>query len=353
VPEAAKGIVIFVHGSGSSRHSPRNQFVATVLNRAGLGTLLFDLLTPDEEHDRANVFDIGLLAARLVGVTHWLGTQPEVHGLPVGYFGASTGAGAALWAAAETGVDVAAVVSRGGRPDLAGARLAAVRAPTLLIVGGDDDVVLGLNRRAAAQLRCEHRLEVVPGAGHLFEEPGTLRASAELARDWFVAQLAPGSTARRHESRPPDGTPHPKIGAVVTCPSCATSNRVPPAASGKPRCATCHRDLPWLVEAHDDDFAAIMRTRLPVLIDLWAPWCGPCRALAPAVERAACQFAGQLKVVKVNVDEAQGVATHLGVHGVPTLLLVRDGRLVDRHVGALGPEGLLAWIRGILARSAA
>jgi dienelactone hydrolase len=206
VPEAAKGVVVFVHGSGSSRHSPRNQFVARVLNRAGLGTLLFDLLTPEEERDRANVFDIGLLGARLVGVTRWVETQPEVQGRAIGYFGASTGAGAALWAAAEPGVNVAAVVSRGGRPDLAGARLAGVRAPTLLIVGGRDDVVLGLNRRAAAQLRCEHRLEVVPGAGHLFEEPGTLRAAAELARDWFVGHLASGSVTR--PCRPPDATPH-------------------------------------------------------------------------------------------------------------------------------------------------
>jgi putative phosphoribosyl transferase len=181
---------VFAHGSGSSRHSPRNRYVADVLNRAGLGTLLFDLLTPAEEHDRANVFDIGLLANRLVGVTGWLRTQPVAGTLSIGYFGASTGAAAALWAAAEHRADIAAVVSRGGRPDLAAPRLNEVTAPTLLIVGGHDDVVLDLNRRAQAQLRCESRLAVVPGASHLFEEPGTLQAAAELARDWFTSHLA-------------------------------------------------------------------------------------------------------------------------------------------------------------------
>ena len=187
----ARGIVVFAHGSGSSRHSPRNRYVAAVLNQAGLGTLLFDLLTPDEEADRANVFDVGLLARRLVGVTEWLRGQAAAAGVPVGYFGASTGAAAALWAAAEPEARIAAVVSRGGRPDLASPRLGSVRAPTLLIVGGRDDIVLGLNRQAQAQLRCENDLAVVPGATHLFEEPGTLTAAAELARDWFTRHLAP------------------------------------------------------------------------------------------------------------------------------------------------------------------
>ena len=186
VPEQAPGIVLFAHGSGSSRHSPRNQYAASILNQAGLGTLLFGLLTPGEERDRANVFDIGLLARRLTEVTSWLPTQPRAACAAVGYFGASTGAAAALWAAAEPGSDIAAVVSRGGRPDLARPRLAAVTAPTLLIVGGHDDVVLDLNRRAQAELRCENHLAVIPSATHLFEEPGTLDAAARLARDWFL-----------------------------------------------------------------------------------------------------------------------------------------------------------------------
>jgi putative phosphoribosyl transferase len=190
VPESAGGVVVFAHGSGSSRHSPRNRYVADVLNQAGLGTLLFDLLTPMEERHRANVFDVELLAHRLVDVTRWLGTQPDVSAVPVGYFGASTGAAAALWAASEPDADVTAVVSRGGRPDLAWPRLAAVTAPTLLIVGAHDDVVLDLNRKAQTQLRCENRLAVVPRATHLFEEPGTLQAAAELARDWFTDHLA-------------------------------------------------------------------------------------------------------------------------------------------------------------------
>ena len=190
VPDQARGIVVFVHGSGSSRHSPRNRHVARVLNEAGLGTLLFDLLTPEEERNRANVFDIGLLASRLTKVTRWLATQPGAAQAAVGYFGASTGAAAALCAAAEPGAGVAAVVSRGGRPDLARSRLAAVTAPTLLIVGGNDEVVLDLNRRAQAQLRCENHLAVVPGATHLFEEPGTLDAAAGLARDWFISHFA-------------------------------------------------------------------------------------------------------------------------------------------------------------------
>ena len=197
LPEGAPGLVVFAHGSGSSRHSPRNQFVAGVLNAAGLGTLLFDLLTVTEEIDRANVFDIDLLAGRLVDTTRWLRSRPDNRGLSIGYFGASTGAAAALAAAAELGTDVAAVVSRGGRPDLAGPRLAEVRAPTLLIVGGRDDVVLDLNRRAQALLRCERELAVVPGASHLFEEPGTLRQAAGLARNWFVDHLAPAPHSAR------------------------------------------------------------------------------------------------------------------------------------------------------------
>jgi putative phosphoribosyl transferase len=191
VPARARGVVVFAHGSGSSRHSPRNRLVAEVLNRAALGTLLFDLLTADEEHDRRNVFDIGLLGARLVATAEWLRARPEVRDLPIAYFGASTGAGAALWAAAEPGADIAAVVSRGGRPDLAGKRLPFVVAPTLLIVGGHDEEVLDLNQRAAALLQCEHRVVVVPGATHLFEEPGTLQAAAELARDWLLRHTTP------------------------------------------------------------------------------------------------------------------------------------------------------------------
>ena len=190
VPPGATGIVVFAHGSGSSRHSPRNRFVADTLQNAGLGTLLFDLLSPDEELDRENVFDVALLARRLQAATTWLCAQPETRELAVGYFGASTGAGAALWAAAEPGSPVRAVVSRGGRPDLARDRLPAVQAPTLLIVGGLDDVVLDLNREAAAQMRCEHRIEVIPGATHLFEEAGTLEVVAELARRWFTDRLA-------------------------------------------------------------------------------------------------------------------------------------------------------------------
>ncbi|MFI7644046.1 phosphoribosyltransferase family protein [Nonomuraea sp. NPDC049400] len=186
VPEEAAGVVVFVHGSGSSRHSPRNRYVASVLNRAGLGTLLFDLLTVEEEYDRGNVFDIELLAGRLAQVTSWLSDQAQVAGLPVGYFGASTGAAAALWAAAEPGSRVAAVVSRGGRPDLAGPRLAAVGAATLLIVGSCDELVLELNQAAQERMACENRLEIVPDATHLFEEPGALESVADLARDWFT-----------------------------------------------------------------------------------------------------------------------------------------------------------------------
>ena len=189
LPEPTLGLVVFAHGSGSSRHSPRNRYVADVLNRAGFGTLLFDLLTVEEEHDRANVFDIHLLGSRLTSVTADLRADPSIDGLSIGYFGASTGAAAALWAATEPGADIAAVVSRGGRPDLAMGRLADVTAPTLLIVGGDDHVVLDLNREAQAQLRCENQLVVVPGATHLFEEPGTLQAAAEAAREWFTDHM--------------------------------------------------------------------------------------------------------------------------------------------------------------------
>jgi putative phosphoribosyl transferase len=189
VPEGAGGVVIFAHGSGSSRHSPRNRYVAAVLNRAGLGTLLFDLLTPGEEVDRSNVFDIALLGERLVQATRWLRSQPLASPAQLGYFGASTGAAAALWAAAEQDIDVRAVVSRGGRPDLAMQKLGSVRAPTLLIVGGADAVVLDLNRKAHALLRCEKRLAVVPGATHLFEEPGALDAVADEACDWFVSHM--------------------------------------------------------------------------------------------------------------------------------------------------------------------
>ncbi|MFI2763047.1 phosphoribosyltransferase family protein [Streptomyces echinatus] len=191
LPDDATGVVVFAHGSGSSRHSPRNRFVAGGLHRAGLGTLLFDLLTDEEEADRANVFDIALLAGRLLDATRWLREEPDAEGLAVGYFGASTGAAAALWAAADPAARPAAVVSRGGRPDLAGPRLPAVTAPTLLVVGGADAPVIELNRDAQAQLRCENRLEVVPGATHLFEEPGTLERVTELARDWFTDHMAP------------------------------------------------------------------------------------------------------------------------------------------------------------------
>ncbi|MFI9497554.1 phosphoribosyltransferase family protein [[Kitasatospora] papulosa] len=186
LPADARAVVVFAHGSGSSRHSPRNRSVAAALNRAGLGTLLFDLLTPGEEVYRANVFDIGLLAGRLADTTDWLRRRVP---LPVGSFGASTGAAAALRAAAAADSGVGAVVSRGGRPDLAGADLSGVRAPTLLVVGGDDTTVIDLNRQAQAALHCENRLEIVPGATHLFEEPGALERVADLARDWFTAHL--------------------------------------------------------------------------------------------------------------------------------------------------------------------
>jgi putative phosphoribosyl transferase len=185
-----------VHGSGSSRHSPRNRHVAQALNQARLGTLLFDLLTPDEELDRANVFDIELLASRLIDVTGWLTRFEEWPSQPIGYFGASTGAAAGLRAAADLGTYIASVVSRGGRPDLTGPRISDVVAPTLLIVGSLDTVVLDLNREARAQMRCETSLEIVPGATHLFEEPGALDQVATLARQWFVRHFQEADTGR-------------------------------------------------------------------------------------------------------------------------------------------------------------
>ena len=191
IPDQASGLVLFAHGSGSSRHSPRNRFVAAALNRAGLGTLLIDLLTGEEELSRSYVFNVPLLAARLAGITGWLRSEPATAAIPLGYFGASTGAAAALWAAgASPPLPVAAVVSRDGRPDLAGRRLAQVRAPTLLVVGGADQLVLDLNRQAQQQLTCENRLEVIPGASHLFAEPGALERVADLARDWFTRHFA-------------------------------------------------------------------------------------------------------------------------------------------------------------------
>lgn len=189
MPAHSSGLVVFAHGSGSSRLSPRNRYVAGILNYAGLGTLLFDLLTPAEERDRGNVFDIELLGRRLGEVTRWLVDQPEAHGVRFGYFGASTGAAAALWASTEHDLDISAIVSRGGRPDLAGDRLALVSAPTRLIVGGADTAVLELNRQAQAQLVCESDLVVIPGATHLFEEAGTLQQAAESACDWLTKHL--------------------------------------------------------------------------------------------------------------------------------------------------------------------
>ena len=189
VPHGARGLVLFAHGSGSSRLSPRNRDVAEILNRRGLATLLFDLLGPEEAANRTRVFDIPLLAGRLEAVTRWTRGDDELAGLPIGYFGASTGAAAALRAAGELGDVVGAVVSRGGRPDLAEDRLGFVTAPTLLVVGGHDRAVLELNREAAALMRCPHEMRLVPGAGHLFEEPGALEMVARLAGDWFARHL--------------------------------------------------------------------------------------------------------------------------------------------------------------------
>jgi len=186
-------LVLFAHGSGSSRHSPRNQFVARTLNRARLGTLLFDLLTPEEEaldvHTREHRFNIGLLAERLVHATNWARQQDQTRDLRIGYFGSSTGAAAALVAAAQLPQEIGAVVSRGGRPDLAGDALPKVQAPTLLIVGGNDDIVIELNETARDQMRCEVKLEIVSGATHLFEEPDALEKVARFASDWFAKHI--------------------------------------------------------------------------------------------------------------------------------------------------------------------
>jgi putative phosphoribosyl transferase len=195
-PAHPRGLVVFAHGSGSSRLSPRNAMVAGQLRTAGFATLLFDLLTPREAADRTKVFDIELLGDRLALVTGWLRRQPDVGGLPVGYFGASTGAAAALVAAAEPALGIRAVVSRGGRPDLAGEALPHVRAPTLLIVGGLDDVVITLNQAALARMHCVKRLVIIPGASHLFEEGDTLEQAAEQAAQWFGMHLAPSEAVR-------------------------------------------------------------------------------------------------------------------------------------------------------------
>src|SRR6266513_4668964 len=194
IPDGADALVLFAHGSGSSRHSPRNQFVARTLNDAGLGTLLFDLLTQEEEaldmRTREHRFNIGLLAERLVHATKWAKPQERTRDLRIGYFGSSTGAAAALVAAAELPQHIRAIVSRGGRPDLAGDALPKVHAPTLLIVGGNDDIVIELNEMARDQIRCEAKLVIVPGATHLFEELGALEQVAKFASDWFVRHLA-------------------------------------------------------------------------------------------------------------------------------------------------------------------
>jgi putative phosphoribosyl transferase len=191
LPAAPIGVVLFAHGSGSSRFSPRNNQVAGELRNGGIATLLLDLLTPEEDASYRNRFDIGVLAGRLHAAVTWLGTEPLTAPLPLGLFGASTGAAAALSVAADSGTGIAAVVSRGGRPDLAGAALARVIAPTLLIVGGEDGVVVELNRQAFADLAGEKALEIVPGATHLFEEPGALEQVAALATAWFVKHFEP------------------------------------------------------------------------------------------------------------------------------------------------------------------
>ncbi len=236
VPADARGLVLFAHGSGSSRFSPRNRAVAAVLERRGFATLLLDLLDPAEEVDRRNVFDIPLLAERLVAATGWIAGEPDIAELPLGLFGASTGAGAALLAAAELPGRIGAAVSRGGRPDLAGARLAEVRAPTLLIVGGADRHVLELNRQALAALACEKRLDIVPGAGHLFEEPGTLEAAADLAASWFEHHLAPATP----------GLPAPPAPATPRSPR---ADGVPPVL------ATLRKALTPLPAPEDPGFA--------------------------------------------------------------------------------------------------
>lgn len=193
IPEGARGLILFAHGSGSSRHSSRNRFVAKVIRNAGIGTLLFDLLTREEEevdmYTRHLRFDIGMLAKRLVDAAEWVRQSEVTKGLEIGFFGASTGAGAALVAAAGLGEKIGAVVSRGGRPDLAADALASVRSPVLLIIGGQDDLVIKLNELAFHKLNCEKAMEIVPGATHLFEEPGTLGVAAELAAKWFHDHL--------------------------------------------------------------------------------------------------------------------------------------------------------------------
>jgi dienelactone hydrolase len=210
IPERAQGVVLFAHGSGSSRFSPRNRFVADFLHEGGLATLLLDLLTAEEseidERTGELRFDIALLSERLTGAVDWLGASPDTRDLKIGIFGASTGAAAALNAAAERPARVAAVVSRGGRPDLALPALPQVAAPTLLIVGGLDGPVIGMNRRAAEELRCEHQVEIVPGATHLFEEPGKLEQVAQLARSWFLRHLAAASREARSAKAPPSRT---------------------------------------------------------------------------------------------------------------------------------------------------
>jgi putative phosphoribosyl transferase len=199
IPEGAASLVLFAHGSGSSRHSPRNQFVARTLNDGGLATLLFDLLTQHEEASDVRTgehrFNIGLLAERLVDATNWAKQQERTRDLRVGYFGSSTGGAAALVAASEIPKDVEAIVSRGGRPDLAGDALPKVQVPTLLIVGGNDDIVIELNEQARDQMRCEVKLEIVPGATHLFEEPGALEKVAKVASDWFVNHIGAKSAS--------------------------------------------------------------------------------------------------------------------------------------------------------------
>ena len=205
LPKDTGAIVLFAHGSGSSRHSPRNRYVAQVLQSYGIGTLLFDLLTREEESvDEISGelrFDIPFLAGRLMDATRWLMQRPDLRHMKVGYFGASTGAAAALVAASEMQRVIGAVVSRGGRPDLAGDALPSVRCPTLLIVGGDDEPVIGMNQEALAQLLCEKKLVIVPGATHLFEEPGTLEQVAQLAADWFTKHLAKTGTRSAHAAR--------------------------------------------------------------------------------------------------------------------------------------------------------
>ena len=248
IPEHPVGIVVFAHGSGSSRHSPRNRYVAEVLNRAGLATLLFDLLTPDEERNRANVFDIELLARRLVDVTGWLASQPDTASLPVGYFGASTGAGAALAAAADPSVKVAAVVSRGGRPDLAGQALTKVRAPTLLIVGGYDDVVLDLNRRAGSVIPGDVRDRggspghpPLRGAGHA-------RAGRGAGPRLVHRPPEPGGCDRepvmQHEK--PWRTTHQGIGVCRTPRICGSKRGRPPATAASARRYSAPSSVSWI-----------------------------------------------------------------------------------------------------------